>query len=156
MRSLFHEHAKSRFDRLVQTTLTAADFFAAKLTYETDPSDLAADRAAGTALTVLDVRDAAAWAQGRIPGAVHVPNAELAARVAEVLPDPGAAVVVYCWGPGCNGSTRAALTLSQLGYTNVRELIGGFEYWAREGLAVVSDAGRSRRAPDPLTAPAAV
>jgi len=137
----------------VQTTLTAADFFAAKLTYETDPSDLAADRAAGTAPIVLDVRNDAAWAQGRIPGAVHLPLADLPARVAEVVPDLGAAVVVYCWGPGCNGSTRGALALSQLGYTNVRELIGGFEYWAREGLAVVSDAGRSRRAPDPLTAP---
>ena len=137
----------------MQTTLTAADFFAAKLTYETDPSDLAADRAAGTAPVVIDVRNAAAWAQGRIPGAVHVPTAELADRVPEIVPDLGAAVVVYCWGPGCNGSTRAALALAQAGYTNVRELIGGFEYWAREGLAVVSDTGRSRRAPDPLTAP---
>jgi 3-mercaptopyruvate sulfurtransferase SseA len=45
-------------------------------------------------------------------------------------------VVVDCWGPGCNGSTRAAFTLATLGYTNVRELIGGFEYWARKGLAV--------------------
>ena len=140
----------------MQTTLTAADFFAAKLTYETDPSDLAADRAAGTAPIVLDVRNAASWAQGRIPGAVHVPTAELVARATEVAPDREAAVVVYCWGPGCNGSTRAALALAQLGYTNVRELIGGFEYWAREGLAVVSDAGRSRQAADPLTAPAAM
>jgi rhodanese-related sulfurtransferase len=140
----------------MQTTLTAADFFAAKLAYETDPSDLAADRAAGTAPVVLDVRNAAAWSQGRIPGAVHLPTADLAARAAEIVPDLDAAVVVYCWGPGCNGSTRAALALSQLGYTNVRELIGGFEYWAREGLAVVSDTGRSRRAPDPLTAPITV
>lgn len=140
----------------MQTTLTAADFFAAKLTYETDPSDLAADRAAGTAPTVLDVRNAASWAQGRIPGAVHVPTAELVARATVVAPDREAAVVVYCWGPGCNGSTRAALALAQMGYTNVRELIGGFEYWAREGLAVVSDAGRSRQAADPLTAPAAM
>lgn len=137
----------------MQTTLTAADFFAAKLAYETDPSDLAADRAAGTAPVVLDVRNDASWAQGRIPGAVHLPNADLVRRAAEVLPDRDAAVVVYCWGPGCNGSTRAALALSQLGYTDVRELIGGFEYWAREGLAVVSDTGRSRRDPDPLTAP---
>ncbi|RKS75729.1 rhodanese-related sulfurtransferase [Motilibacter peucedani] len=136
------------------TTLAARDFFAAKLAYETDPSDLAADRAAGRDPLVLDVRSHAAWAQGRIPGAVHVPNDELAARAADVVPTPDTAVVVYCWGPGCNGSTRAALTLTLLGYSNVRELIGGFEYWAREGLAVVTDSGRGRRAPDPLTAPA--
>jgi rhodanese-related sulfurtransferase len=137
----------------VQTTLNAADFFAAKLTFQTDPSDLAADRAAGAAPLVIDVRSGPAWSQGRIPGAVHVPNADLAARAAEVAPDKQAPIVVYCWGPGCNGSTRAALTLATLGYTHVQELIGGFEYWAREGLAVVTDTGRSRQAPDPLTAP---
>jgi len=45
------------------------------------------------------------------------------------------------------------LTLARLGYIHVRELMGGFEYWAREGFAVVSDQGRSRREPDPLKAP---
>jgi rhodanese-related sulfurtransferase len=134
--------------------LTAAEFFSAKLAFETDPSDLAAARAAGTAPLVIDTRSAAAWSQGRIPGAVHIPNAHLAERIGEVAPETDAAIVVYCWGPGCNGSTIGALTLTGLGYTNVRELIGGFEYWAREGLAVISDAGRSRQAPDPLTAPA--
>jgi rhodanese-related sulfurtransferase len=137
----------------MRTSLTAADFFAAKLAFETDPSDLAADRAAGTAPIVIDVRSGAAWSQGRIPGAVHVPNAQLADRVGEIAPDKDAAIVVYCWGPGCNGSTRGALTLATLGYTQVRELIGGFEYWSREGLATVSDIGRSRQAPDPLAAP---
>ncbi|MDM4763615.1 rhodanese-like domain-containing protein [Galbitalea sp. SE-J8] len=139
----------------MHTTLSAADFFAAKLAYETDPSDLAAARATGVAPLVIDVRAHDAWRQGRIPGAIHVPNAELASRAAEVVPDLDAEIVVYCWGPGCNGSTRAALTLATLGYRSVRELIGGFEYWAREGLAVVTDAGRTRRPPDPLTAPVA-
>jgi hypothetical protein len=40
-----------------------------------------------------------------------------------------------------------------MGYRQVRELIGGFEYWAREGLAIETDDGRTRRAPDGLTAP---
>ena len=133
--------------------LTAAEFFAAKLAFETDPSDLAADRASSTPPVVLDVRSTQSWGQGRIPGALHVPNAELAERAKDVVPDLSTPVVVYCWGPGCNGSTRAALALATLGYTDVKELIGGFEYWAREGLSVVSDTGRSRRAPDPLTAP---
>ena len=137
----------------MQTSLTARDFFAAKLTYETDPANLAADRAAGRSPVVVDVRSEAGWRQGRIPGAVHVPGAELTDRAHEVLPDRDADVVVYCWGPGCNGSTWGALALADLGYTRVRELIGGYEYWVREGFATVSDDGRSRRAPDPLTAP---
>jgi len=136
-------------------SLSAAEFFAAKLAYETDPSDLAAERASGTPPVVIDTRSLASWSQGRIPGAVHIPNAELADRIAEVAPDTDVAIVVYCWGPGCNGSTRGALILSELGYSNVRELIGGFEYWSREGLATVSDNGRGRLAVDRLTAPVA-
>ena len=93
----------------VQTPMSAAAFFAAKLAHQTDPADLAAARAAGAAPLVLDVRSRAAWEQGRIPGAVHVPAAELARRARELVPDPATEVVVYCWGPGCNGSTKAAL-----------------------------------------------
>lgn len=137
----------------MSTSLSAADFFAAKLAYEVDPADLAAERASGLGPIVIDTRSVASWSQGRIPGAVHIPNAELEVRIAGVAPALDAAIVVYCWGPGCNGSTRGALILASLGYTNVRELIGGFEYWSREGFATVSDEGRGRRSPDPLTAP---
>ena len=37
-------------------------------------------------------------------------------------------LVVYCWGPGCNGATKAAVKLSALGFP-VKEMIGGIEYW---------------------------
>ena len=137
----------------VGTIITAADFFAAKLSYETDPSDLAAIRATGADLTVIDTRSSAGWMQGRIPGALHIPRSELADLAPAMLPDQDADIVVYCWGPGCNGSTKAALTLASLGYRRVRELIGGFEYWAREGLAIETDAGRIRRPVDELAAP---
>jgi rhodanese-related sulfurtransferase len=135
------------------TATSAVDFFAARLAHQTDPADLAHARATGAAPLVVDVRSAAGWAQGRIPGAVHVPLAELVERIGEHAPDRDADVVVYCWGPGCNGSTRAGLALALAGYGRVKELVGGYEYWVREGFAVVSDTGRSRRAPDPLTAP---
>ena len=137
----------------METIIAAADFFAAKLSYETDPSDLAAMRATGAGPIVVDTRSVAGWAQGRIPGALHIPGSELAGRALSLLPDREADIVVYCWGPGCNGSTKAAFTLASLGYRRVRELIGGFEYWAREGLAIETDTGRTRRAADELAAP---
>jgi rhodanese-related sulfurtransferase len=137
----------------METIIAAADFFAAKLSHETDPSDLAALRAGGAGPVVIDTRSSAGWAQGRIPGAIHIPGPDLADRAPAVLPDRDADIVVYCWGPGCNGSTKAALTLASLGYRRVRELTGGFEYWAREGLAIETDAGRTRRPADELTAP---
>lgn len=135
----------------------AIEHFAAKLRFETDPSDVAAARAGGQQIIVVDVRSRAAWDQGHVPGAVHLPAADIPARL-DVLPAPQEQpdLVVYCWGPGCNGSTKAALALSQVGYRCVREMIGGFEYWAREGLAIETTRGRTRRPVDKLSAPVPV
>ena len=132
-------------------TSAAIEHFAAKLRYETDPSDVAAAQAAGDRFVLIDTRGHAAWHQGRAVGAVHLPTAEIAERAASEIP-VGTPVVVYCWGPGCNGATKAALQFSRLGY-EVRELIGGFEYWAREGLPVVDDHGPVVRQIDELTSP---
>ena len=129
----------------------AIEHFAAKLRYETDASDVAAALAAGERLVLVDTRGHAAWHQGHAAPALHLPTAEIADRAPQEIP-LGTSVVVYCWGPGCNGSTKAALAFSRLGY-EVREMIGGFEYWAREGYEVLDDAGRVIRPVDALTAP---
>jgi rhodanese-related sulfurtransferase len=126
--------------------------FAARLSFETDPSDVAADIGAGvTGWVLVDSRSQASWDQGHVPGAIHLPTAEIAVRAASVVP-AGSSVVTYCWGPGCNGGTKAALEFAKLGYP-VKEMIGGFEYWTREGLPVETAAGIDRRPMDPLTAP---
>src|SRR3954452_17634643 len=137
---------------MTQTLSEAIDHFSAKLRFETDPSDVKAALDAGEPLVLVDSRGEAAWRQGRIDGAIHLPTADIADHAAEQVP-AGTPVVVYCWGPGCNGSTRAALAFSVLGY-EVREMIGGFEYWAREGLPVVNEDGPLLGEPDVLTAPA--
>jgi rhodanese-related sulfurtransferase len=130
----------------------AAAHFRAKLAYETDVSDVHADLEAGApGLIVLDSRSRVAWDQGHVPGAVHLPTADIVVRAPALVP-AGATAVVYCWGPGCNGSTRAALQLAQLGIP-VKEMLGGLEYWVREGLPVETADGTVRRDPDPLTAP---
>jgi hypothetical protein len=64
-------------------------------------------------------------------------------------------VITYCWGPGCDGATKAALALAGLGY-RVKEMIGGIEYWIREGFAVQTETGQVARQIDPLTAPTAM
>ncbi|MGY2075677.1 rhodanese-like domain-containing protein [Blastococcus sp. SYSU DS0828] len=131
----------------------AAAHFARRLAVETDVSDVHAALESGApGFVLLDSRSTQAWDQGHVPGAVHLPGAEIPDRAAAEL-DPAVPVVTYCWGPGCNGVTRAALRLALLGY-RVREMIGGFEYWAREGLPVVTDEGVHRPTVDPLTAPA--
>ncbi|WP_412748588.1 rhodanese-like domain-containing protein [Krasilnikovia sp. M28-CT-15] len=132
----------------------AAALFAERLATQTDASDVHAALTSGEpGFVLIDARGPQAWAQGHIPGALHLPHAEIPARAPGLL-DPAVPVVAYCWGPGCNGATRAALALSLLGYA-AREMIGGVEYWAREGFALRGADGDATRPPDPLVAPAA-
>jgi rhodanese-related sulfurtransferase len=125
-----------------------AAHYAAKLAVETDASDVWAARQAGFAFHLVDVRGQAAYDQGHAVGALHIPRQELAARVAEL--GAGIPVVVYCWSPGCNGGAKAALELARLGVP-VKEMLGGFEYWAREGYPVEDASGPLHREIDPLT-----
>ena len=74
---------------------------------------------------VLDVRNAGELATGRIDGALHIPLAELPARLAEV-PD-GAPLVVYCAG-GFRSSIAASL-LRRAGRRDVSDLTGGYTAW---------------------------
>lgn len=63
---------------------------------------------------VVDSRSTECWDQGHIPGAVHLPTALIPDQAGD-LPDKSVPVVTYCWWPGCNGATRAALALAELG-----------------------------------------
>jgi rhodanese-related sulfurtransferase len=129
----------------------AAARFAHRVAVETDVSEVHAALDSGLPdFVLLDSRSQEAWAQGHVPGAVHLPGREIVDR-APVELDRSVPVVTYCWGPACNGATRAALALALLGF-RVREMIGGFEYWAREGLPVETAEGVHLPATDPLTA----
>ncbi|MER5872638.1 rhodanese-like domain-containing protein [Streptomyces sp. NPDC002044] len=137
---------------------TAAAYFAASLAFHTDVSDVAAAFAAhreqGVPLgfQLVDSRSTPSWDQAHVPGAVHLPTALVPER-AERLLDRNLPVVTYCWGPGCNGGARSALALAELGF-QVKEMLGGIEYWIREGFEVETWRGSERRAEaDPLTAP---
>lgn len=131
-----------------------AEYYASKLAYETDASDVHAALRAGEQVVVVDVRSDEAWAQGRVSGAVHMHYSEIAERAPVEIP-ADAAVVVYCWSPGCNAGAKGALEFASLGY-EVREMIGGFEYWVREGYPVEDADGVHRRPVDPLTGVARV
>jgi len=128
----------------------AVAFFAARLTVQADVADVHASLPAG-GFVLVDSRSTAAWDQGHVPGAVHLPTAAIPERAAAML-DPAVPVITYCWGPGCDGATRAALALARLGY-RVKEMIGGYEYWVREGLPVETGSAVRATPADPLTAP---
>ncbi|MFF2330837.1 MULTISPECIES: rhodanese-like domain-containing protein [unclassified Streptomyces] len=131
----------------------AAAHFGASLAFHTDVSDVAAALAADDdpGFVLLDSRSTASWEQGRVPGAIHLPTALIPEHARSLL-DPSVPVVTYCWGPACNGAARAALALADIGY-RVKEMLGGFEYWVREGFDFETGEGRERPGTDPLTAP---
>lgn len=79
--------------------------------------------------TVLDVRTPEEFSQGHIPGAILIPDYELAKRAEKELPDKNALILVYCRSG--NRSKQAANTLLKLGYTNVKDF-GGIIDWPFE------------------------
>lgn len=125
--------------------MVAARHFVARLAFETDPSDLAADLAAGAAadgrIIVIDTRSPAAYDLAHIAGARNLPHATVDERTTAGF-DPDALYVTYCWGPACNASTRGAAALASLGF-RVKELIGGLSAWQVEGFPIEGD-------PDPV------
>jgi len=106
-------------------------FYKQKLQYETDAWDLAEALKKKNDIIVVDARSAEAWDKEHIPGSINFPHREINIESTEKL-DRAKLYVTYCDGIGCNASTKAAFQLSRLGF-RVKELIGGLEWWKRDG-----------------------
>ena len=78
---------------------------------------------------ILDVRTQAEYDEGHIPGAVLIPEYEIADRAEKELPDKDQLILVYCRSG--RRSKIAAEELVKLGYTNVKEF-GGIIDWEYE------------------------
>ena len=78
---------------------------------------------------ILDVRTQAEYDEKHIPGALPIPNTEIASRAEKELPDKGQLILVYCRSG--NRSKQAAEILVELGYTNIMEF-GGIIDWPYE------------------------
>ena len=78
---------------------------------------------------ILDVRTQEEFDTGHIPGAVLIPNTEIADRAEQELPDKDQLLLVYCRSG--NRSKQASQILVELGYTNIREF-GGINDWPYE------------------------
>jgi molybdopterin/thiamine biosynthesis adenylyltransferase/rhodanese-related sulfurtransferase len=95
---------------------------------EVDPAG--ADALLGQAV-FLDVREADEYAQGAVPGAVHLPRGLLELQVEGRIPDKTSKIVVYC--AGGTRSALAAQSLGELSYSDVVSMAGGFNKWKDEG-----------------------
>ena len=100
------------------------------------PAALSQRLEAGDAeLLVLDVRTAAEFAEGHLPGAINIPHDAVGDRLAE-LGTPGARdLVIYC-----RSGRRTALamaTLQQAGFQRLFHLEGDYLRWSEEGRPLV-------------------
>jgi molybdopterin/thiamine biosynthesis adenylyltransferase/rhodanese-related sulfurtransferase len=83
--------------------------------------------------TLLDVREPDEYEQGAIVGSVHIPRGQLESSIENRVPDRSTPLVAMCAG-GVR-SAFAAVTLEQMGYTDVVSMDGGFNKWKDEGRA---------------------
>jgi rhodanese-related sulfurtransferase len=83
-------------------------------------------------LTLIDVRMPQEISSGTIPGSTHIPLDHILETVPKSIPDPEAPVVVFCKSGMRGGMAQGALR--KLGYTNVSNIVGGFDAWQKAGL----------------------
>lgn len=96
----------------------------------TSVEDLDRLLAAGS-VTLVDIRNPGERASGSIAGSVPIPLAQLQLRLDEVPDDKP--IVVHCAG-GWRSSVAASLLRAQ-GFTNVSDLLGGYNAWAESHAA---------------------
>jgi rhodanese-related sulfurtransferase len=109
--------------------------FQRQFAFETDCWDThEALRSGSPGFVLLDVRGAEAFANGHVPGALHLPHGKIIeSRLAQWPRET--LFVTYCAGPHCNGAARGAVRLARLGRP-VKIMAGGITGWIDEGFAL--------------------
>ena len=115
----------------------ALQHFSDLLKYETDCWDVHhAMTNKRQDFVLLDVRSTESYQQGHIDGAVCLPHAKITEQNLAEYPED-TLFVVYCAGPHCNGTEKAAIRLASLGRP-VKKMIGGITGWLDEGFSLVN------------------
>jgi rhodanese-related sulfurtransferase len=94
---------------------------------ETNVADVKRRMDAGEKFLLIDVREDTEWAQGHLPGAVHMGRGVIERDIEKSVPETSAKLVLYC-----GGGFRSALSadsLQKMGYTNVESMDGGWKGW---------------------------
>jgi rhodanese-related sulfurtransferase len=84
---------------------------------------------------LLDVRSEECYAKGHLPASINLPHSRLNAQSVESFSED-VLFVVYCAGPHCNATEKAAIKLARMGRP-VKKMIGGVCGWLDEGFKLV-------------------
>jgi rhodanese-related sulfurtransferase len=104
---------------------------------ETNVADVKRRMDAGEKFLLVDTREDNEWANGHVPGALHMSKGIIERDIVQRVPDSGAKVILYC-----GGGFRSALAgdnLQKMGYTNVESMDGGWKGWVDAGLPTAKD-----------------
>lgn len=120
------------------TSAQALDHFSSLLQFETDCWDVHHAIENGKQdFVLLDVRSSLSYRQGHIQAALSLPHAKITEQaLTEFAEDT--LFVVYCAGPHCNATEKAAIRLATLGRP-VKKMIGGVTGWLDEGFRLESE-----------------
>lgn len=110
----------------------ARAFFAARQTFTTRPREVKQALADKKDIVVVDVRAAADFEKGHVPGAVSLPPDKWSS--AEGL-SKEKVNVVYCYSHACHLAGAACAALAGRGYPVV-EMDGGYDIWQSSELEV--------------------
>ena len=102
---------------------------------ETDVASVKKRLEKGEKFILVDVREESEWANGHLPGAIHIGKGVMERDVETKIPDTSSDIVLYCGGG--YRSALAADNLQKMGYTNVVSMDGGFRGWTEAGLPIV-------------------
>ena len=84
---------------------------------------------------LLDVRGEELYKRGHIETAISLPHARINEKALITYP-LDTLFIVYCAGPHCNGTEKAAIRLAKLGRP-VKKMIGGVTGWLDEGFRLI-------------------
>ena len=90
-------------------------------------------------VVVLDVRPAAEYEAGHIPGALSIPLDDLEEKLSAIPSEQP--VVAYCRGPYCVLAVQAVELLRKRGFS-ARRLRDGFPEWREDGFPVEAAVGK--------------
>jgi len=104
---------------------------------ETNVADVKRRMESGEKFLLVDVREDNEWAQGHLPGAVHMGRGVIERDIEARVPETGTKMILYC-----GGGFRSALVadnLQKMGYTSVESMDGGWRGWTEAGLPTEKD-----------------
>jgi len=104
---------------------------------ETNVEDVKRRMESAEKFLLVDVREDNEWANGHLPGAVHMGRGIIERDIETKVPETSTKMILYC-----GGGYRSALVadnLQKMGYTNVESMDGGWRGWTEAALPTAKD-----------------